>query len=150
VLRLFSEGESNEAAYNLLCRELQILDADPSAAIPSNMLAFRLKLLLAAGFVPELGVCVGCGAEMTEVPVGGFSSQAGGVLCAGCATGGSLPLDETARAFMATALAEALKDAPTGEQSTLARVDRAVTGTLEHHAHVTLRSVATKANVARA
>jgi DNA repair protein RecO (recombination protein O) len=150
VLRLFSDGEPNEAAYNLLCRELQLLDADPSAAGTSNLLAFRLKLLLAAGFAPELGICVECGAEMTDVRVGGFSSQAGGVLCDGCSAGELLPLDEVGRSFMASALAGALKDAPAGEQPTLVCVDRAVTGTLEHHAHVSLRSVASKANVTRA
>ena len=32
VLRLFGEGEGNAAAYNLLCHELQLLDARPEAA----------------------------------------------------------------------------------------------------------------------
>src|SRR5215213_8407717 len=57
VLRLFGEEAANPAAYNLLCRELQLLDADPGLAGPANLLAFRLKLLLAAGFVPELATC---------------------------------------------------------------------------------------------
>ena len=61
VLRLFGEGEGNEAAYNLLCHELQLLDARPEAAGGANLLAFRLKLLLAAGFVPELSDCARCG-----------------------------------------------------------------------------------------
>src|SRR5918996_6575618 len=39
VLRLLGEGEANVAAYNLLCRELQLLDAEPSAAGPANLLA---------------------------------------------------------------------------------------------------------------
>ena len=61
VLRLFGEGEGNEAAYNLLCHELQLLDARPEAAGGANLLAFRMKLLLAAGFVPELSDCARCG-----------------------------------------------------------------------------------------
>ena len=43
VLRLFGDGEGNQAAYNLLCHELQLLDARPEAAGPANLLAFRMK-----------------------------------------------------------------------------------------------------------
>ena len=43
---------------------------------------------------------------------------------------------------MATALGVPLKDVPDADPATLAQVDRAVTGTLEYHAHVRLRSVA--------
>ena len=50
-------GRGNAAAYNLLCHELQLLDSEPAAAGAANLLAFRLKLLLAAGFVPELTAC---------------------------------------------------------------------------------------------
>src|SRR5438094_8476086 len=41
VLRLFGEQAANPAAYNLLCHELQVLDAAPAAAGPANLLAFR-------------------------------------------------------------------------------------------------------------
>src|ERR671925_2002713 len=57
VLRLFDSEEPNKPAYNLLCRELALLDADPAAACRAQALAFRIKLLLAAGFVPELAAC---------------------------------------------------------------------------------------------
>ncbi|MEX0992391.1 MAG: DNA repair protein RecO [Solirubrobacterales bacterium] len=142
VLRLFSDGESNEAAYNLLCRELQLLDAHEDVAGAANLLAFRLKLLLAAGFVPELSECVWCGADVAEAGVAGFSSAAGGVLCRACPRGDCMALDERSRSFMAAALAAQLKDTPESNPSMLSQVDRAVTGTLEHHAHVSLRSVA--------
>jgi DNA repair protein RecO (recombination protein O) len=149
VLRLFSEGEANAAAYNLLCHELQLLDAEPSAAGPANLLAFRLKLLLAAGFLPELSVCVHCGARLAGdpsagLPAGGvrFSPSAGGVTCFDCGAGDAFELGMAARSFMTTTLAAALPAAAPLKGSALSQVDRAVVGTLEHHAHVHLRSVA--------
>jgi len=142
VLRLFDEGDANVGAYNLLCRELQLLDADPSAGGPANLLSFRLKLLLTAGFVPELAACARCGAEITSGVGNSFSAAAGGVVCPGCQGGGGVMLDGAALSFMATALGAPLKDVPQAEPSTLSQVDRAVTGTLEYHAHVRLRSVA--------
>jgi hypothetical protein len=45
-------------------------------------------------------------------------------------------------AFMAGALASPLQSTPALDGIPLRQVDRAVTGTLEHHAHVRLRSVA--------
>jgi DNA repair protein RecO (recombination protein O) len=140
VLRLFGEQDANPAAYNLLCRELQVLDADAHAAGSANLLAFRLKLLLAAGFVPELATCAACGAEVDGRGVS-FSASAGGVMCAECPAAGGFRLDGASLQFMAAALGAPLKDAPAAPP-TLAQVDRAVTETLEHHAHVRLRSVA--------
>jgi DNA repair protein RecO (recombination protein O) len=141
VLRLFGEGEGNEGAYNLLCHELQLLDSRPEAAGGANLLAFRMKLMLAAGFVPELADCARCGA-----PAGAgslrFSAAAGGVICHDCGAGDGFTLDERARSFMVTALASPLKDAPTAEGPTLTQVERALSGTVEYHAHVQLRSVA--------
>jgi DNA repair protein RecO (recombination protein O) len=142
VLRLFGEGEANAAAYNLLCRELQALDSRPEAAGPSNLLAFRLKLLLAAGFLPELESCARCGGELARrLAAVFFSPAAGGVVCPECAAGG-FGLGAGARAFMSSALALPLKEAPVGDRQALSQVDRAVTETLEYHAHVRLRSVA--------
>jgi DNA repair protein RecO (recombination protein O) len=143
VLRLFGDGEANSAAYNLLCHELQLLDSDPAAAGPANLLAFRLKLLLAAGFVPELASCARCG-EVLEGSAAGlsFSAAAGGVTCAACGGGDGFALDGAALAFMSAALSRPLRELPEGTRPTLGQVDRAVTGTLEYHAHVRLRSVA--------
>jgi DNA repair protein RecO (recombination protein O) len=141
VLRLFGEGEGNEGAYNLLCHELQLLDSRPEAAGGANLLAFRMKLMLAAGFVPELADCARCGG-----PAGAgslrFSAAAGGVICHDCGAGDGFTLDERARSFMVTALASPLKDAPTAEGPTLTQVERALSGTVEYHAHVRMRSVA--------
>jgi DNA repair protein RecO (recombination protein O) len=141
VLRLFSDGEANAAAYNLLCHELRLLDAEPSAAGPANLLAFRLKLLLAAGFLPELGACAHCGGPAAGVRRR-FSAAAGGLVCDECPAGEGFELSAAAHAFMATALEAPLREAPSAESAALAQVDRALGGTLEHHAHVRLRSVA--------
>jgi DNA repair protein RecO (recombination protein O) len=141
VMRLFGEGEGNAAAYNLLCHELQLLDSQPEAACGGNLLAFRMKLMLAAGFVPELADCARCGG-----PAGAgalrFSAAAGGVVCHDCGAGDGFRLDESARAFMVGALAAPLKDTPSASPTTLVQVERALSGTVEYHAHVRLRSVA--------
>jgi DNA repair protein RecO (recombination protein O) len=139
VLRLFSDGEANPAAYNLLCRELRLLDEEPAAASAANLIAFRLKLLLAAGFLPELEACAHCGAE---AGAGWFSAAAGGVVCGDCSSAGGFELGRLAHAFMATALGSPLHGAPALDGAPLRQVDRVVTGTLEHHAHVRLPSVA--------
>lgn len=138
VLRLFDAEEANPPAYNLLCRELALLDSEPAAATRANGLAFRLKLLLAAGFVPELAGCATCG---DRDHIGAFSASAGGVVCAGCEVG-AFALDERAHEFMVAALARPLADAPDAPEPALRQVDRAVAETLEHHAHVRLPRVA--------
>lgn len=139
VLRLFAESEANAAAYNLLCRELQLLNGEPSAAGPANLLAFRLKLLLAAGFVPELSGCVRCGSKER---ITAFSASSGGVVCRECSTHEGFELGGRAHSFMKSALAAPLQEAPALDGAALNQVDRALSGTLEHHAHVHLRSVA--------
>lgn len=141
VLRLFGDGEGNEAAYNLLCHELQLLDARPEAAGGANLLAFRMKLLLAAGFVPELTDCARCGGAAGSGPLR-FSAAAGGVVCHDCGAGDGFTLDPPARSFMLGALAAPLKQAPEAAGAALGQVERAVSGTVEYHAHVRLRSVA--------
>ena len=141
VLRLFGEGEGNDAAYNLLCHELQLLDSRPEAAGGGNLLAFRMKLLLAAGFMPELTDCARCGGPAGDGSVR-FSPAAGGVVCHDCGAGDGFTLDAPARAFMVGALAAPLRDAPEAARPALAQVERAVAGTVEYHAHVRLRSVA--------
>jgi DNA repair protein RecO (recombination protein O) len=138
VLRLFDSSESNHPAYNLLCNELGLLDASPEAAGRSQALAFRLKLLLAAGFAPELAACASCG---EGEHLGAFSPSAGGVVCAGCEAG-SFPLGEEAHRFLVTALGRPLAEAPPAPEPALAQADRAIAETLEYHAHVRLRRVA--------
>lgn len=140
VLRLLDSTDPNPPAYNLLCRYLALLD-DPGterAAALETALSFRLKLALAAGFAPELASCARCG-EAEHLT--GFSGAAGGVVCAGCEAG-SFGLGEGAHRFMVEAIARPLADAPDAEELALRQVERAITETLEHHAHVQLRPAA--------
>src|SRR3954470_7914728 len=81
VGRLFETAEPHPEVFNLLCNELALLDADVARATHAYQLAFRLKLLLAAGFAPQLSACVVCGAREH---LGGFSPAAGGVVCSAC------------------------------------------------------------------
>jgi DNA repair protein RecO (recombination protein O) len=138
VLRLLDSTESNPPAYNLLCNELGLLDASAAAAGRAQALAFRLKLLLAAGFAPELASCASCG---EPEHLGAYSPSAGGVVCAGCEAG-SFPLGEEAHRFLVSALARPLSEAPQAPDRALAQADRAIAETLEYHAHVRLRRVA--------
>ena len=141
VLRLFGEGDGEPAAYNLLCHELQLLDADPAAAGPANLLAFRLKLLLAAGFVPGArGLrALRRGARGRRGGRLSFSPAAGGVVCAGCAPAATASRS-TARRSSSWPRARRARSGgcrrPSRRRSR--QVDRAVTGTLEYHAHVRL------------
>jgi DNA repair protein RecO (recombination protein O) len=141
VLRLFDAAEPNRPAYNLLCQELQLLDRDPAAATRAQALAFRLKLLLAAGFVPELAACAACGKRTAGAGPSGFSASAGGVVCASCEAA-SFPLDTAAHEFLVMALARPLAETPAAPEPALRQADRAIAETLEHHAHVRLRRVA--------
>jgi DNA repair protein RecO (recombination protein O) len=137
VGRLFETGEPHPQVFHLLCRELGLLDADPGMATHpplANALAFRLKLLLAAGLAPALGACANCG---DPEHLAGFSGAAGGVVCRACEAG-SFPLGEDAHGFMTGALGRSLSDAPTASEAALRQVERAVSETLEHHAHVRL------------
>jgi DNA repair protein RecO (recombination protein O) len=138
VLRLLDSNEPNRPAYNLLARELQLLDAEPAAAVRAQALAFRMKLLLAAGFSPELAACASCG---EREHLGAFSAAAGGVVCPGCEAG-SFPLGEEAHVFLVDALARPLAEFPEAADRALGQADRAIGETLEHHAHVRLRRVA--------
>src|SRR5919199_115729 len=61
VLRVFADGEPNLGVYHLLANQLALLDRDPTRAGAANALAFRLKLLLAEGFAPQLAACAACG-----------------------------------------------------------------------------------------
>src|SRR5262245_35701536 len=138
VLRLLDTNQANPPAYNLLCNYLALLDAEPAARGPGTALAFRLKLALAAGFAPELGSCASCG-ETEHLTA--FSGAAGGVVCAGC-EGAAFPLSAETHSFMVAALARPLAEAPIAESAVAAQSDRAITETLEHHAHVHLRAAA--------
>jgi DNA repair protein RecO (recombination protein O) len=137
VSRLFGDGEPHPGVYHLLSNQLALLDHEPPRGTRANALAFRLKLLLAAGFAPHLASCASCGEPEHLV---GFSGAAGGVVCAACEAG-SFALSQEGHDFLVTALGRPLADAPDAPAAALQQADRAISETLEHHAHVKLRGV---------
>ncbi len=141
VSRLFETSEPHPAVFNLLCRKLALLDERAAGGDRGDLrgpragaLAFRIKLLHAAGLAPQLAACASCGEPEHLV---GFSGAAGGVVCAACEAS-SFPLSDSARSFMVQALARPLAHAPLADADALAQAERAIALTLEHHAHLRL------------
>jgi DNA repair protein RecO (recombination protein O) len=155
VGRLFETSEPHPGVFNLLCRKLALLDeqADDARRSPgppatrvgpardhgsagawAAALAFRMKLLLAAGLAPQLGACASCGEREHLVA---FSGAAGGVVCEACEAG-SFPLGADAYRFMTEAFRLPLTDTPDALDPALGQVERAISATLEHHAHLRL------------
>jgi DNA repair protein RecO (recombination protein O) len=120
--------------FRLLLSELALI-SDALRAGPANGLAFKLKLLLAAGVVPQLAACASCG---TRDHLFAFSAAAGGVVCGSCEAAG-FPLDADAYSFLVSALGSPLARAPGASELVLRQVERAIHETAEHHAHVRLR-----------
>jgi DNA repair protein RecO (recombination protein O) len=134
---VFDDGDPHAGVYHLLANELALLDADPARAGRANALAFRLKLLLAAGFAPQLAACASCG---ERDHLAGFSGAAGGVVCVACEAS-AFPLDQDAHDFLVAALGRPLADAPDAPPRALAQAERAILETLEHHGGIRLRTV---------
>jgi DNA repair protein RecO (recombination protein O) len=135
VSRLFETSDPHPEVFRLLANELSLLQTDVAHARPATGLAFRLKLLLAAGIVPQLAACAVCG-ESEHLQ--GFSGAAGGVVCSSCEAA-AFALDEDAYRFLVDALGSPLAQAPDGSERVLRQVERAIGETSEHHAHVRLR-----------
>ncbi len=135
VSRLFETDDPHPEVFTLLANELALLDGGPAHGTAANGLAFRLKLLLAAGILPQLAACATCG---EHEHLRGFSAAAGGVVCSSCEAA-SFPLDEESYGFLVEALGRPLADAPAGSERALRQVERAITETAEHHAQVHLR-----------
>jgi DNA repair protein RecO (recombination protein O) len=135
VARLFEAGDPNPAVFHLLANELALVDAEPARAGHANQLAFRVKLLVAAGLTPQLNACASCGEREHLVA---FSGAAGGVVCNACEAS-AFPLDGEAHAFLVAALARPLAEAPEADPRVLRQAERAIGETVEHHAHVRWR-----------
>jgi DNA repair protein RecO (recombination protein O) len=146
MLRLFSEEEANERAFTALTRFLDLLDDAPHTADRPPLdplgLAFQLKLLWLAGYLPHVSACAECGAE--EDALVGYSTRAGGAVCARCA-----PVAE-ALALAAEGIAgiESLLARPLAEASRLGLSERArrdvlhvVTASYEYHGGFRLRTL---------
>jgi DNA repair protein RecO (recombination protein O) len=94
-----------------------------------------MKLLLAAGIVPQLGSCAACGESQH---LQGFSAAAGGVVCGACEAA-AFALDEDGYMFLLAALGRPLADVPGTSERALRQAERAIVETAAHHAHVQLR-----------
>ncbi len=141
VARLFETGDPHPEVFTLLANELTLLagaGAGAGHAGPANALAFRLKLLLAAGIVPQLGSCVSCGEREHLI---GFDPSAGGVVCSACESS-AFVLGEAAYGFLVGALGRPLANAPQAPPQALRQAERAIRETAEHHAHVRLAPLA--------
>lgn len=136
VRRMFPEEEEHADAFNLLVRSVaQLAAAADRPAAARVVLATRLKLLLAVGYLPELDSCVQCGSDDYLC---GFQPSQGGVLCGDCFGGEDhdrFRLSEgglgALRSLLDRPLAETagtcLDDAVLGE------VERAIGRTLAYH-----------------
>lgn len=136
IARLFETTDPHPGVFALLCNELALLDADPAQATHANQLAFRLKLLLAAGLAPQLAACAACG-EADHLAA--FSGAAGGVVCSACEATGFV-LGEEAHTFLTGALGAPLAQVPPAGELALRQAERAIAETVEHHAHVRWRA----------
>src|SRR3989440_9887589 len=146
MLRLFSEEEANERAFSALTRFLDLLDGTPHAADRPTLdplgLAFQLKLLWLAGYLPHVTACAECGAE--REPLVGYSPRAGGAVCERCP-----PVTEAlALASDGVAGIEALLAKPLAEASELGLSERAqrdilrvITASYEYHGGFRLRTL---------
>jgi DNA repair protein RecO (recombination protein O) len=149
MLRLFSEEEANERAFGALTRFLDLLDGTPHAADRPTLdplgLAFQLKLLWLAGYLPHVTACAECGDEQ-ELLVG-YSPRAGGAVCARCAPATeALALAVDTIAGIEALLARPLADAPGLGLSERVQRDalRVITASYEYHGGFRLRTLASK------
>ena len=110
VLRLFPEQERNDRVFTAITRFLDLLDETDGGSRPELDpvgLAFQLKLLWLAGYLPHVGSCAECGAEENIV---GYSPRAGGAVCVTCAAD-ALPLSAEGLAAVDALLRQPLVDA---------------------------------------
>ena len=146
MLRLFPEQERSERAFVALARFLDLLDELPPRSssrpeLDALGLAFQLKLLWVAGYLPHLGSCAECGSDADHA---GFAPSAGGVVCRTCA-------ESTSAIALSPAGAnglEALLRQPLADAEKVELTDRgareilsAVAASYEYHGGFRLRTV---------
>jgi DNA repair protein RecO (recombination protein O) len=146
MLRLFTEEEANERAFGALTRFLDLLDGAPHAADRPTLdplgLAFQLKLLWLAGYLPHVTACAECGAE--REPLVGYSPRAGGAVCERCApVTEALALAPDGVVGIEALLARPLADAAGLALSERAQRDalRVITASYEYHGGFRLRTL---------
>ena len=144
MLRLFTEQEANERAFQALVRFLDLLDEiEPGAGRPALdplALSFQLKLLWLSGYLPHLTSCADCGTQGEQLV--GSSPKAGGAVCRNCADG-ALGLSPAGIAGIESLLARPLAEA--GEVGLTDRSARdaltVITAAYEYFGNFRLRSL---------
>ncbi|HKS78871.1 MAG TPA: DNA repair protein RecO C-terminal domain-containing protein, partial [Gaiellaceae bacterium] len=138
--------EANERAFTALTRFLDLLDGTAHAADSPPLdplgLAFQLKLLWLAGYLPHVTACAECGAE--GEPLVGYSTRAGGAVCAPCARSTeAIAVAADGIAGIETFLARPLAEAVSLGLSERALRDalRVVTASYEYHGGFRLRTL---------
>ena len=146
MLRLFVEEERNPRAFEALTRFLDVLDEAPltaeQAAVEPLALAFQLKLLWVAGYLPHLTSCAECGAD--DGTLVGYSPRAGGAVCRPCAAlTEAVGLSPRGIAGAEELLKRPLADASQVELDGRAARDalRVVTASYEYHGGFRLRTL---------
>ena len=143
VLKLFPEQEGNDRAFAALARFLDLLDEvearDGRPALDPLVLAFQLKLLWLAGYLPHLTSCAECGAETGLV---GYSPRAGGAVCANCRAD-AMPLSAAGLRGIEALLRAPLADAGTIELGARAARDAlaVIASSYEFHGGFRLRTL---------
>jgi DNA repair protein RecO (recombination protein O) len=84
MLRVAVEDDTPEHAFDALQSGLDAIATDGHATTATVCAIWRL--LGALGFTPALDACVRCDAVIDDASDASFSAEAGGVLCARCAT----------------------------------------------------------------
>ena len=143
MLRLFSEQERNERAFEALTRFLDALDDAPAGGdhvLDPLGLSFQLKLLWLSGYLPHLVDCAECGASEELVA---YSPAAGGVVCRGCARSGERRVSTDGLRGIDGLLRRPLAAAHDAGLSTRARRDAlgVVTASYEYHGGFRLRTL---------
>ena len=145
MLRLFPEQERSDRAFEAITRFLDLLDEQPPRLSRPELdplgLAFQLKLLWVAGYLPHLGSCAECGSDADHA---GFSPSAGGVVCRSCAESTSaIALSPAGANGLAALLRQPLADADSVELTDRGarEILSAVAASYEYHGGFRLRTV---------
>jgi DNA repair protein RecO (recombination protein O) len=81
VCMFFQEHDPHPDVFDALANLLKEL---PDARAEEFFLAFELDLLAKAGYAPQLGDCVNCGADIAARESVWFAPSRGGVVCRDC------------------------------------------------------------------
>lgn len=81
--KLTPEQEEHRAVWDLFVSTLRGIEKDPDPWAPASY--FNVRLLVLAGYAPELQVCVNCGEALDPRQVY-YSPRLGGTLCPACRT----------------------------------------------------------------